>query len=226
VDYIKDLIIDKKFKAGDKIPTERELAHILGVSSNTIREAYKVLATQGYLTIKHGNGVFISDAETQIHNITSSFFVKNDHFLELFTVRKVLETHAVKWTVDHYRPQYGTELMNIVEEAHLALKDQDNHEKLANLDQKFHLSIIRMSDNSILLRIMMNLIDLLSEVRTESIRIEGRAEQSWKEHLLIVETIMVGDSDLAQKYLLEHLNSVEKSVAQSNTNGNINHEFL
>lgn len=219
VDYIKDSIYQGKFQAGEKMPPERELAQMMNVSRNTIREAYKILAAQGYLTIRHGNGVFVTDAEGQIKNITAAFFVKNDQIAELFSIRKLLETHAVKCAVEHYRPQYGTELMNILDDAQSVLKSNESYEQLAVLDQKFHLALTRMSGNSVLLRIMMNLIDLLGEARTESIGIAGRAEKSLQEHRQIATAIVESDAALAQQYMLEHLESVERSIVYNKTNG-------
>lgn len=220
VHYIKDLIYQGRFSAGDKIPGERELALKMSVSRNTIREAYKILAAQGYLTIKHGQGVFVADGEARIKNITSSFFVKHDDVLELFAIRKVLETQAVVWAVrsNFYHHQL-TELESILDDSKIAAKSKD-YEELSRLDQKFHLFLIRMSENSVLYRIMMNLIDLLSEARTKSIQIPGRAEQSLKEHAQIVEAIKQKAEGLAKESILNHLASVERSL-MSNKSPNV-----
>jgi GntR family transcriptional repressor for pyruvate dehydrogenase complex len=215
VDYLKELIHQGKFKPGDKMPPERELVQLMNVSRNTVREAYKMLAAQGYLTIKHGNGVFVADEEMQIQQLTSAFFIKKDGLLELFAIRKVLETQAVKWVIEHYRPSYKTELMAILEESRDAFKNQADWEAISALDQKFHLALARLSGNSVLLRIMMSLVDLLSESRTESIRIPGRAFQSLNEHERIVAAIVEGNTERAQNYMLEHLDSVEQSIRRN-----------
>lgn len=212
VHYIRDLIYEGRFSSGDKIPGERELALKMSVSRNTIREAYKILAAQGFLTIKHGQGVFVSDGEARIKNITSSFFVKHDDILELFAIRKVLETQAVVWAVgSNFYDHQLNELEGILDDAKLAVKCKD-YEELSRLDQKFHLFLIHMSENSVLYRIMMNLIDLLSEARTQSIQIPGRAEQSLREHAQIVEAIKQKEEGLAKESILNHLSSVEKSI--------------
>jgi GntR family transcriptional repressor for pyruvate dehydrogenase complex len=72
-DYLKELIHQGKFKPGDKMPPERELVQLMNVSRNTVREAYKMLAAQGYLIIKHWNGVYVADEEMQIQQLTSAF---------------------------------------------------------------------------------------------------------------------------------------------------------
>lgn len=217
VEFIKDLIHEGKIKPGDRMPGERELAQQMNVSRNTIREAYKILAAQAYLNIKHGNGVFIADEDTQIHQLTSSFFVKNDQIIELFAIRKVLETQAIEWAVDHLHKEDEIELLNILKDTRAALK-QRSYDELAQLDHKFHLTLMRMSRNTVLFRIMLNLIDLLSEARSASIHIPDRAEQSLKEHSRIVEFILAEEVEAAKQSMLEHLNSVEKSIVMKKTN--------
>lgn len=219
VQYIRNLILQEKILPGEKIPGEREMAQKINVSRNTVREAYKILAAQGYLNIKHGQGVFISDEESQIRNLTSSFFIKQDDILELFSIRKVLETQAVIWAIENHGMEHHRELRNILEDNRMALKNKASFEELSYLDQKFHLALSRMSGNSILLRIMMNLIDLLSEVRTQTIQIPGRSEQSLKEHIQIMEAMMSNNKKLAKHYMLEHLSSVEKSIIKYQSEG-------
>lgn len=211
VDHIKELICEGKLVAGQKMYPERDMAQMTQLSRNTIREAYKILAAQGFLTIKHGHGVFVADSDTQLRQITASFFIKKDKIQELFSIRKVLETEAVKWVIENFRSVYEQELIEILKEATSTL-GKENYAELAHLDQKFHMALTRMSGNSILVRIMVNLIDLLSEVRTESIRIPGRAERSLKEHWLILDSIVAKNTELAQKYMFEHLDSVEQSI--------------
>jgi GntR family transcriptional repressor for pyruvate dehydrogenase complex len=215
VDYLKGLIHEGKLTSGQRMHPEREMAHLMSLSRNTIREAYKILAAQGLLIIKHGHGVFVTDADTQMQQITSSFFIRKDKIEELFSIRKVLETQAVKWVIENFQDSYMKQLTEICSEAESTLK-KENYDKLALLDQKFHMALTRMSGNSILVTIMIHLIDFLSEARTKSIRIPGRAEQSLREHKLIMDSIEMKDIKLAKKYMLDHLNSVERSILNKN----------
>lgn len=214
VEYLKSLIYQGKYKPGEKIPGEREMAQKINVSRNTVREAYKILEAQGYLHIRHGQGVFVADEDSQIHKLASSFFIKQDTMLELFSIRKILETEAIVWLVDNLTFQHQEELKQLMA-AHLqALTNRIDFREQALLDQKFHLALARMSGNSVLLRIMIQLIDLLTEVRTKTIRIPGRAEQSLREHVQIANAILDKEKDLARERMLSHLNSVERSIKQ------------
>lgn len=215
-DYIKQLIHEGKYKAGQKIPGEREMSAQLQVSRNTVREAYKILEAYGYVTVKHGTGVFVSSEEEQIRKMTQSFFVTTDQVKDLFAIRKVLEEKAVEWAIENADEEQIMKLREIVLlSKEVADREIINYQKLFELDQQFHLSLTKMSKNSVLNRIMHNLIDLLGKSRMQSIQIPGRALQSIKEHEDIMNAIIAKDVSKAKKHMVLHLESVEKSITDS-----------
>ena len=56
-----EMIQEKGYGAGDKLPTEAELVETLGVGRNTVREALRILMSRNIVTIRQGSGTFISD---------------------------------------------------------------------------------------------------------------------------------------------------------------------
>lgn len=214
-DYIKKLIQEEKYKVGSKIPGEREMALELEVSRNTVREAYKILEAYGYITTKHGTGVFVASPEQQIHKMTQSYFVSTDQFKDFFAVRKILEESTVQWTIENATEDQIKELDEIIKESQKIINGVIDYQKLSELDQRFHLALADKSKNVVLIRIMHNLIDLLSEARIQSIQIPGRAIQSVEEHIKVVNAIKEKDILLAKQYIREHLESVEGSITKS-----------
>jgi len=72
IQQIKEQIKDGELKAGEKLPSERKLSEIMGVSRTSIREAIQALAFSGYLNVIQGKGAFITeDAKThdQLNNL-------------------------------------------------------------------------------------------------------------------------------------------------------------
>lgn len=57
---IKMIEEENRFSVGDKLPNENDLAGELGVSRSTLREAIKILTTNGILEIKRGKGTFVT----------------------------------------------------------------------------------------------------------------------------------------------------------------------
>lgn len=216
-DLIKQRIIEGKYQVNQKLPSEREMAANLKVSRNTIREAYKILEAYGYVTIKHGTGIFVASEEEQIKKMTSSFFVTTDQMKDLFSIRKILEENSVKWAIEHSTDEQINTLAEIVAEAQAICKknDEQGAYKLAILDQQFHITLAKLSGNTVLLRIMHNLIDLLEKVRLHSIKIPGRPAMSVKEHSNIIKAMQERNTSKAQYYMLEHLKSVEMSILEN-----------
>lgn len=66
VDQVKDAVLSGELKAGDKLPSENELAHIFGISRATVREAFRTLELSGLIIIKQGSkgGAFIQKVES------------------------------------------------------------------------------------------------------------------------------------------------------------------
>ncbi|MEW9673826.1 FadR/GntR family transcriptional regulator [Ammoniphilus sp. 3BR4] len=215
MDHIKQLIYAEKLLPGEKLPSEREMAGQINVSRNTIREAYKMLEAEGYLVIKHGNGVFVADQESQIRKLTSSLFIKEDQVQELLSIRKVLEVESAKWAAEKGNPQDYRRLDNLIHDMRTLIKEKD-YEELKALDQEFHLHIAQMSGNKILLRIMFNLVDLINEMQNETLQIPGRAKQSLHEHIKILKAIQEKDSQNAGQAMYEHLTSIEQSLLSNN----------
>jgi DNA-binding transcriptional regulator YhcF (GntR family) len=60
---IKRLVVTKRLKPGDKLPSVRALAEQLQLNATTIRRIFDQLAKEGVVVQRHGSGVFISDAE-------------------------------------------------------------------------------------------------------------------------------------------------------------------
>ena len=94
IDRLTQAIIDGTFKAGEKIPTEPELASIFGVGRNTVREAVKTLVAYGILEVRRPNGTFVcNEFKPQGINpmIYGLILQKEDAYKELIDLRKVVE---------------------------------------------------------------------------------------------------------------------------------------
>lgn len=214
-DKIKKKIQNGEYKVDERIPGERDMAIELSVSRNTVREAYKILEAYGYLTAKHGTGVFVSSPEQQIKKMTEAFFVSSDQIKDFFSVRKIMEEWTVRWSIENSDSDLVNELDSIIKEAVKVVENENDSARLAELDHKFHLTLANKSKNVVLVRLMNYLVDLLSESRMKSIHIPGRAHQSVQEHIKIFEAIKQKDISLAQMYMNKHLESVEHSITQN-----------
>lgn len=207
---------------GDRLPPEREMCEMFSVSRTVIRDALKTLAGLGVVTVRHGMGTFINEVANEpedISRLASLLQISRGTMEELFQVRGVLESKAVFWCAQNATDEDITELEDIVRSA----KVPENEAKLALFDAEFHLKICEAAGNRVLVRLMINVLDLLGEVREKVLMIPGRQRLSVRDHQEIVAAIRERNPDLACQRMLNHLKNSEDavSVAQRERGGNV-----
>ena len=90
---VQKLIVDGSLKPGDRLPPERQLAELFGVSRNSVRDAIRVLELTGMVIPRHGEGNVVADVstETLVAPIAMLLLRKRKLVAELLDVRKMLE---------------------------------------------------------------------------------------------------------------------------------------
>jgi DNA-binding FadR family transcriptional regulator len=146
---IRQDILNKKYKAGEKIPTEKELMAIYSVGRSTIREAIKSLTMAGIVSVQQGNGTFVNE-ENPSQTIDER--LKNADFDEINTVRKLLEEEIVRLAVEHYTTEQLQEMEHQLALRKQAIADEDR-QQCTNADIAFHTAIAKASSNKVLLNL-------------------------------------------------------------------------
>lgn len=196
---------------GDKLPPEREMCAMFSVSRTVIRDALKTLVGLGVVTVRHGTGAFINEVVDQpgdISRLSSLLQISRGTTDELFQVREILESKAVFWCAKNATDEDIAQLEDIIRNA----QNIENDSQLALFDAEFHLKICEAAGNRVLHRLMINLLDLLGEVREKALMIPGRQRLSVRDHQDIVAAIKERDSDLACAQMLKHLRDVKNAV--------------
>src|SRR5690606_4019314 len=97
IEKIKAMIVAGELGPGDRLPPEKELAERLGLSRNSMREAVKALEVIRVLDVRRGDGTYVTSLEPHLRLEAISGVVgmnDADSLLELFAVRRMLETQA------------------------------------------------------------------------------------------------------------------------------------
>jgi GntR family transcriptional repressor for pyruvate dehydrogenase complex len=213
---IKSAIMHGLLKPGDKLPSERNLAEMLGVSRTSLREALKLLAAGGFVNIKHGQGVFITenDHESYLHKIFAESLATRDDLAGLFEIRKVLETQSAAWVAERAADEQILRMARLISttKEKIAASPQLGVSLLVEQDSRFHLLLAEATGNKVMLQVMGNLLDLLTEVRGRSMAVKGRQLKSLHEHELIVNALIIRDKDSARQAMLDHLANVEADI--------------
>jgi len=212
VNQIMQEINNGELKPGDKLPAEREMCTVFSVSRTVIRDALKMLVGLGVVTIRHGMGAYINEVngDEDVSRLAALLQISRGTVEELYQVREIIECQAVIWCTENASEQDIRLLQHIVRKGK-ELGDE-SVTKLALLDAEFHMKIVEASGNRVLMRLMINLLDLLGENRARALVVPGRQKLSVLEHEVIFEAIKQRDPELAHQRMLSHLANVRKAI--------------
>ena len=208
---IKEMIDKGRFKSGDQLPVERELAEVFRVSRSSVREALRSLESQGFIESRQGDGTYIArkPVESLVRPLASVILTEKDDQMELFEMRRMIEPDLA-----YLAAERATEEEIAMMEKVLTLQQEqiDRGDYETDVDRNFHYIMARAARNKALLRITDNIIDLLAESREQYLQVEGRPQKSILRHREVLEAIRARDPERAEKCMLEHLVDIETSL--------------
>lgn len=223
-ELIRQKVAAGEVAPGERLPGEIELAASLGVSRPSVREALKILRALGVVSIRHGDGVYVTatDAQDIVRRLTPRHVLPPESLYHLYEVRKTLECQAAAWAAQRAGPQDVGNLQRIVAEMkRLAENGGATLERpeaaglldhLEELDNAFHHQVVLATGNSVLVELMDSLVELVSESRRYSLTIPGRAIQSVYEHERVFEAVAARRPMAAARAMFAHIDSVQRSV--------------
>ena len=204
VAYVRQLIEGGEFRAGDKLPPERELAQLIGVSRATVRAGLQSLATVGVVDSRRGAGTFVADGPPLLEvNPLSLFTVLHGiPQAELFEARRVIEIDLAGLAAERAR---GDELAVLSEEVmEMFASINDVHRFLVH-DIRFHRAVAAAARNPLLAAIMEMVADLFYDHRKTTVGRWQRAPEAAEQHRRIYQAIKSGDVKRARIEMGDHL---------------------
>jgi len=211
VEQLKIMLTGGELKPGDKLPSERDMAESLGVSRASVREALTTLEAIGILEIKPGEGTFVrqtSDALT-FAPLTLVLTVEHNSGAQLMEVRRVLETEMATLAAERATSE---DLQKIKEWLDLMKGAQNTHDAVES-DLRFHFAIAEATQNTILVRLINTIADLMHHTfqgkREKLYAQSSSGHRILREHEAIYQAIKNRAPDEARAKMLEHINHVE-----------------
>ncbi|GAA4712012.1 FadR/GntR family transcriptional regulator [Brevibacillus fulvus] len=201
---INEIVSQQNLRAGDKLPSERELSEQLGVGRSSVREALRALELLGLIETRRGEGTFLKHyRHNRLIDILGYFLLRDFKTKkDVLEMRKILELEAVRLACKRATPKYLEEMeRNLQQTAERLNRGEYPWEE----DYQFHRIVCRASRNSILHRIWTPLMEFGEGVRKE---IGEEAEQGRKllaEHTKIAEAIISKNEIAAVEYMKNHL---------------------
>ena len=205
-------VILTKLQPGDKLPAERELAEMLGVSRSSIRDAIRRLEMVGLVEPRQGAGTVVREIshDTLVGQMTNAIAHKRQMVGDLLDFRKMLEPPMAARAAENAT---GDEVARMEE----ILRRQDSKVRDGELaveeDSEFHYAIAQASGNSVVLKVMDVVMDLLHETRSRSLQSAGRPQKSLAGHKKILSAIKRKDGAAAEAAMRQHIRDVEQMVS-------------
>lgn len=222
VNQITRLIEERSLQPGDRLPPERELAQLLGVSRPSLREAVKTLEALGHLEVRHGLGVTVRSADRLGDTLRAGLVDREIGLQDLFAMREVLEVPAAGWAAVNCEPGHVAGLEAILAElADQAALLPPDFASLRDLDARFHLQIAEIAANRFLTRTMGVLRDMLDTGMETTLSLPGRLARSARDHRRIIEAIVAGDSGAAKRAMRAHIRGAQAAALRRLRDGGI-----
>lgn len=210
VTRIEELIGNDRLEPGERLPSERDLAKMLGVSRPALREALKTLEAHGRLTVRHGQGVFIAASTDEM--MRSRLANLEVSMMELYAMRNVLEVPAAQWAAASASDEDLDKLRNALESEEEARKPPIDFDKLGLLDAGFHLLIVEIANNRFLLQTLGVLQEMMAAGMETTLSVPGRIESSRQDHRAIFEAICNHDSEAAGAASARHIAAAKETA--------------
>lgn len=191
--------VENRFSVGDKLPNENDLSLELGVSRSTLREAVKILTTNGILEIRRGKGTFVT-ANTIINSENLSDIASG--LDDLFEMRLMFEPDCAYLAAERATDEeikticrYGEE----VEKKILSGEDRTFEE------QKFHESIANATHNSFVKQFMPIIFNAIKKGVVVMTKDKDVSEDNLKDDRLIMEFIKKRNPEGARTAMRLHI---------------------
>jgi GntR family transcriptional repressor for pyruvate dehydrogenase complex len=204
-------LILKKLKPGDKLPSERELAEMLQVSRSSIRDAIRGLELMGLVEPRQGTGTIVRERATKssANPFANALERRKKLVTELLDFRKMLEPPLAARAATHASSEEISEMEEILERQN---EKQRQGDVTIDEDAEFHYSVALASGNSVVLKVIDILMDLLRDTRERSLQVKGRSQKSLAGHRRILAAIRRHDAEAAKSAMRRHIEDVEKIV--------------
>jgi len=177
---------------------EQAIATQYGISRTPLREALKVLASEGLVTLKPRRGCYVTELSEQDLN-------------DIFPLLAVLEGRCA---LEATRKAGAADLRRLAE-IHERLEQaaaKGQTDRFFEANQQFHATIQSLAGNRWLTQMIADLRKVVKLTRVLSLSLKGRLEQSLLEHRVIIKAMTAGEAEVAEKAMAAHLESAREAL--------------
>jgi DNA-binding GntR family transcriptional regulator len=176
---------------------EQALTAEYGISRTPLREALKVLAAEGLVTMKLRRGAYVTEVSAR-------------DLAEVFHLLALLESDAARIAARKATPAEMAELLAIHDELENVL---DDRERFFAANERFHMRLLEIADNRWRIQMVADLRKVMKLNRAQSLLKQGRLEASLKEHRQIMAALKARNAERVQVLMQQHLEAGREAAA-------------
>ncbi|MBI5561897.1 MAG: GntR family transcriptional regulator [Deltaproteobacteria bacterium] len=184
VDFIKDSVINGRLKPGERVP-EQEIAENFGISRTPIREAFRQLESEGFITVTPRKGAVVSP-------------ITDKDVSEFYEIKSLLEGYAARTACPKLAPKDLKRLEGLNVQMERAAERHDV-KAFFNLDAQFHDTFLEACGNEKLRNLIYHLVQQFERFRITALALPGRMKNSAAQHAEIIEAFRKGDVGVVER---------------------------
>ena len=218
IERIRDMIRTGELAPGDRLPPERKLAEALGVSRNSLRQAFQALAERKIIESRQGDGTYLlaslatfspGDAIFDAINAQSGFL------RDILEFRHLMEPQIAALAASRIEPAALDRLKVLVcdqQRALMAGRADDT------FDSEFHRQLAQCSGNRVISQVMDTIGTIINKTRTSWLQSDERRNTSVEGHLRIIDALESRDVVAAFKAMEIHIIEIENHILDEEQN--------
>ena len=192
-ELLRQRIFNRTLEPGSWID-ELKIAEEYGISRTPLREALKVLATEGLVTMKVRRGAYVTE-------------VNDKDLRDVFHLMAVLEADAASTVAQTATNAQLLELEALHQELEKAAKNRKDYIKFFTLNEAFHIRLLQIADNKWAGQMVADLRKVMKLNRAQSLLKEGRIDESLAEHAAVMTALKRRDAKAARAAMQAHIES-------------------
>lgn len=189
-ELLRQRIFRRELEPGSWID-ETRLAEEYGISRTPLREALKVLAAEGLVTMKMRRGAYVTEVSEQ-------------DMSEVYHLLALLESDAVGVVAQSASESQLRELQALHTELAGAVADRD---RFFAVNERFHTRVLEIAGNKWRNQVVADLRKVMKLNRQQSLLKSGRIEESLQEHALVMDALLARDASRASQRMQAHFRS-------------------
>ena len=206
--HIKELIRDEKLKPGEKLPNELELCSLFSVSRPTIREAVKILISQGIIEIRRGKGTYVTEVPGIAQDPLGLDFITTPNLrLDIIEARLLIEPGAARLAA---QKADSSDIAKIAASVKAMEEVVYRHKVEINAELDFHRSIAEATRNPVIMRIIPIIMESIEKTYHDAPRTSEDHRHAFEEHKVVYDAIAAHDPDRSFDAMQRHLEASYK----------------